>query len=131
MIKTLNDAQWHRCDDIGVESLEMFVLGTLNFKKLPYGSDHTHNIGMNMIEDGNIYLVCWPTDLLSDLQASMLSWFRFQSRVNSSLTKHTKSLITDLHSLKPISKESPDKHKTPRYSYYHTLFKDILRHILL
>ena len=93
------------------------------------------DIGMNMIEDG-IYLVCWPTDLLSDLQASMLSWFRFQSRVNSSLTKHTKSLITDLHSLKLISKDSPlfilitnvwsAQSKTHRYSYSHTWFKDIL-----
>lgn len=37
--------------------------------------------------DGNFYLVFSATDLLSDLQASMLSWFRFHSRVNSSLTK--------------------------------------------
>lgn len=37
-------------------------------------------------------VVFWLTDLLSDLQASMLSWFRFHSRVNSSLTKHTQQL---------------------------------------
>lgn len=35
------------------------------------------------------YLDFWSTDLLSDLQASMLSGFRFHSRVNSSLTIHS------------------------------------------
>ena len=52
---------------------------------------------VNADVEENFHLVLQTTDLLSDLQASMLSWFKFHSRVNSSLTKHRRASVNEVN----------------------------------